>query len=89
KDPMIVFEDADLDLAAAAAVWGAFCNSGQSCSSVERLYAHESIAVELTGKIIEKTRMLKQGDPMLEDVSIGAMSSERQIRIVENHVDYF
>ncbi|MFH3639822.1 aldehyde dehydrogenase family protein, partial [Acinetobacter baumannii] len=39
KDPMIVFEDADLDLAAAAAVWGAFCNSGQSCSSVERLYA--------------------------------------------------
>jgi acyl-CoA reductase-like NAD-dependent aldehyde dehydrogenase len=89
KDPMIVFEDADLDLAAAAAVWGAFCNSGQSCSSVERLYAHESIAVELTKKIIEKTRMLKQGDPMLEDVSIGAMSSERQIRIVENHVDYF
>ena len=37
KDPMIVFEDANLEIAAGAAVWGAFCNSGQSCSSVERL----------------------------------------------------
>lgn len=89
KDPMIVFEDANLDLAAAAAVWGAFCNAGQSCSSVERLYAQESIADELTRKIIEKTRLLKQGDPLQEDVSIGAMSSERQLRIVEGHVDDF
>ena len=38
KDPMIVFEDANLEIAAGAAVWGAFCNAGQSCSSVERLY---------------------------------------------------
>ena len=38
KDAMIVFDDANLELAAQAAVWGAFCNAGQSCSSVERLY---------------------------------------------------
>ena len=47
KDPMIVFDDANLELAAGAAVWGAFCNSGQSCSSVERLYVQESVADEL------------------------------------------
>jgi len=86
KDPMIVFEDASLELAAGAAVWGAFCNAGQSCSSVERLYVHESIAAELTRKIVEKTRELKMGPGDREDVSIGAMSSERQIRIVEDHV---
>ena len=86
KDPMIVFEDANLQLAAGAAVWGAFCNAGQSCSSVERLYVHESIAAELTRKIVEKTRELKMGPGDREDVSIGAMSSERQIRIVEDHV---
>jgi len=86
---MIVFEDANLDLAAAAAVWGAFCNAGQSCSSVERLYVHESVAKELTRRIVEKTRELKQGPGDREDVSIGAMSSERQIRIVENHVNDF
>src|SRR5690606_27367082 len=38
KDPMVVFADANLGLTAKAAVWGAFCNAGQSCSSVERLY---------------------------------------------------
>ncbi len=89
KDPMIVFEDANLELAAGAAVWAAFCNSGQSCSSVERLYVHESIADELTRKIVEKARALKQGVGDSEDVSIGAMSSERQMKIVEDHVGDF
>ncbi len=89
KDPMIVFEDANLELAAGAAVWGAFCNAGQSCSSVERLYVHESVAEELTRKIVEKTKQLIQGSGDREDVSIGAMSSERQVKIVEDHVQNF
>ncbi len=89
KDPMIVFEDANLELAAGAAVWGAFCNAGQSCSSVERLYVQESAADDLTRLIIEKTKRLKQGPGDREDVSIGPMSSERQIRIVEDHVEDF
>ncbi|MFT3743293.1 MAG: aldehyde dehydrogenase family protein [Pyrinomonadaceae bacterium] len=89
KDPMIVFADANLELAAGAAVWGAFCNSGQSCSSVERLYVHESVVTELTRKIVEKTKQLKQGNGLGEDISIGAMSSERQIKIVEDHVNAF
>ncbi len=89
KDPMIVFEDANLDLAAGAAVWGAFCNAGQSCSSVERLYVHESVRDELTRKIVEKTKVLKVGTGDQADVSIGAMSSERQVGIVEDHVAAF
>jgi succinate-semialdehyde dehydrogenase/glutarate-semialdehyde dehydrogenase len=89
KDPMIVFDDANLELAAGAAVWGAFCNSGQSCSSVERLYVQEGAAEELTRKIVEKTKLLMQGSGDREDVSIGAMSSERQIQIVEDHVNDF
>jgi acyl-CoA reductase-like NAD-dependent aldehyde dehydrogenase len=89
KDPMIVFADANLELAADAAVWGAFCNSGQSCSSVERLYVEESAAKKLTGLIVEKTRKLKQGAGGDENVSIGAMSSERQLKIVEDHVESF
>ncbi len=89
KDPMIVFADANLELAARAAVWGAFCNAGQSCSSVERLYVEESVAEDLTRKILEKTEQLVQGTGDREDVSIGAMSSERQIKIVEDHVEDF
>ncbi len=89
KDPMIVFDDANLELAASAAVWGAFCNSGQACSSVERLYVQDGVADELTKKIIAKTKELKQGSGENADVSIGAMSSERQIKIVEDHVEDF
>ena len=89
KDPMIVFDDANLELAAGAAVWGAFCNSGQSCSSVERLYVQEGAAEELTKLIVAKTRELKQGSGDREDVSVGAMSSERQTQIVEDHVEEF
>jgi len=89
KDPMIVFADANLELAAGAAVWGAFCNAGQSCSSVERLYVEESVAAELTQKIVKKTNELKQGSGENADVSIGAMSFERQIQIVEDHVNDF
>ncbi|MEK7856258.1 MAG: aldehyde dehydrogenase family protein, partial [Acidobacteriota bacterium] len=74
---------------AGGAVWGAFCNSGQSCSSVERLYVHESVADELTRKIVARTKELKQGRGDSEDVSIGAMSSERQLKIVEDHVQNF
>ncbi len=89
KDPMIVFADANLELAAGAAVWGAFCNAGQSCSSVERLYVQESVAEELTRKIVEKTLALQQDTGDKPTTSIGAMSSERQIQIVEDHVEDF
>ncbi|HVE55678.1 MAG TPA: aldehyde dehydrogenase family protein [Pyrinomonadaceae bacterium] len=89
KDPMIVFADANLELAADAAVWGAFCNAGQSCSSVERLYVEESAAAELTRKIVEKTKKLKLGAGSEETTDIGAMSSEKQLKIVEDHVASF
>lgn len=89
KDPMIVFADANLELAAEAAVWGAFCNSGQSCSSVERLYVEESAAKKLTDLIVEKTGKLTQGKGIEETTDIGAMSSERQVKIVADHVESF
>src|SRR5215203_3984533 len=89
KDPMLVFADANLELAAGAAVWGAFCNSGQSCSSVERLYVEESAAADLTRRIVDKARELKQDTGDKLDASVAAMSSERQVRIVEDHVEDF
>jgi succinate-semialdehyde dehydrogenase/glutarate-semialdehyde dehydrogenase len=89
KDPMIVFADANLELAAQGAIWGAFCNSGQSCSSVERLYVEESVAEEFTRLIVEKTRRLNQDSGDKETTDVAAMSSERQIAIVEDHVASF
>lgn len=87
KDPMIVLEDADVEVAASAAVWGAFCNSGQACASVERCYVHESIAPQFIERIVERTRALKQAAGTQDGTDIGAMSSERQLSIVAEHVE--
>jgi succinate-semialdehyde dehydrogenase/glutarate-semialdehyde dehydrogenase len=84
KDPMIVFEDADLSAASEAAVWGAFANSGQACASVERCYVHERVAEEFTRRVVEKVKSLRQEPGAACD--LGAMSSERQFRLVEEHV---
>lgn len=87
KDPMIVLEDADIENAARGAVWGAFANSGQACASVERCYVQESIAPEFIKRVVAETRKLKQGVGTEEAVDIGAMSNERQLQIVEEHVN--
>src|ERR1700754_339202 len=87
KDPMIVLDDAQLNTAARAAIWGAFCNSGQACASVERCYVHESVASEFIDLVVKETNKLKQGQATANDVDIGAMTTERQLQIVEAHVN--
>ena len=84
KDPMIVLHDANLEVAARGAVWGAFANAGQACASVERCYVHESVAAEFIDRVVKETRLLKQGADAEADV--GAMTNERQLHIVEDHV---
>ena len=86
KDPMVVLEDADLENAARAAVWGAFCNSGQACASIERCYVHESIANKFVDLVVKETQLLKQDKASVEPIDIGAMTNERQLLIVEDHV---
>ncbi|HWW75254.1 MAG TPA: aldehyde dehydrogenase family protein [Pyrinomonadaceae bacterium] len=90
KDPMIVFEDADLEAASEAAVWGAFANSGQACASVERCYVHESIAEDFTRRVVGKVKALRQVTSEVDGggaaCDLGSMSSERQFRVVEEHV---
>jgi succinate-semialdehyde dehydrogenase/glutarate-semialdehyde dehydrogenase len=87
KDPMIVMEDADLETAASAAVWGAFSNAGQACASVERCYVHQKIAPQFIQRIVEQTRALRQDIGTRVGADIGSMSSERQLLTVEKHVD--
>src|SRR5215208_5303891 len=86
KDPMIVCEDANLENAARAAIWGAFCNSGQACASIERCYVHESIADKFVDLVVKETKLLKQDKASTGDIDIGAMTNERQLEIVEDHV---
>jgi succinate-semialdehyde dehydrogenase/glutarate-semialdehyde dehydrogenase len=61
KDAMIVLADADLGVAASAAVWGSYTNCGQVCLSVERLFVEESISERFAARCVEKTKKLRMG----------------------------
>jgi len=87
KDPMLVLDDADVDVASSAAVWGAFVNAGQACLSVERCYVHRSLYHPFLKACAEKTKMLRVGNGMDPEIDVGPMIRERQWRIVESHVE--
>lgn len=87
KDPMLVLEDADLDVASSGAVWGAFVNAGQTCLSVERCYVHHSLYPAFVEACAQKARKLRVGNGMDPSTDIGPMIHERQLRIVESQVE--
>ena len=87
KDPMLVLDDADVDVASSAAVWGAFVNAGQACLSVERCYVSRSVDSMFAIACAEKTGRLHVGNGMDPQTDVGPMIQERQLRIVESHVE--
>jgi acyl-CoA reductase-like NAD-dependent aldehyde dehydrogenase len=87
KDPMLVLDDADVDVASSAAVWGAFVNAGQACLSVERCYVHRSLYERFAQACAEKTQRLRVGNGMAAHTDVGPMIQQRQVRIVESHVE--
>src|SRR3954465_5592179 len=87
KDPMIVLRDADLERAAGGAVYWAMANGGQICQAVERVYVEAPVYDEFVGKVVEKTRALRQGAPGAPgEVEVGAVTFEPQLEIIEDHM---
>jgi acyl-CoA reductase-like NAD-dependent aldehyde dehydrogenase len=86
KDPMLVLDDADIDVASSAAVWGAFVNAGQTCLSVERCYVHRSVYEEFLAACVEKTKKLRVGRGEDRETDIGPLIHEGQVQVVEAHV---
>jgi acyl-CoA reductase-like NAD-dependent aldehyde dehydrogenase len=87
KDPMLVLDDANVDIASSGAVWGAFVNAGQTCLSVERCYVHRSLYEEFLEACRSKIAKLRVGNGIDSEVEQGPLISERQLRIVEDHVN--
>ena len=84
KDPMIVCEDADIDLAAHAAVWGAMFNAGQTCVSVERVYVLEAVYDKFVAAVVRDVQELQMGTG--EGKHFGSLINEPQLAITERHV---
>jgi acyl-CoA reductase-like NAD-dependent aldehyde dehydrogenase len=87
KDPMIVLDDADIEVASSAAVWGAFVNAGQACLSVERCYVHRNLYAPFAEACARKAKQLRVGNGMNSETDVGPMIHERQLEIVEAQVE--
>jgi succinate-semialdehyde dehydrogenase/glutarate-semialdehyde dehydrogenase len=84
--PLIVFADADLDLAVAGAIAAKYRNGGQTCISPNRLLAHESVAAEFAARLAARASTLKVGDGREAGVALGPLIEEAAVEKCERHV---
>lgn len=76
NDPLIVLNDADLELAVTLAAEGAFRNSGQRCTAVKRILVEQGILEQFTARFVEKAREYTCGDPANPETRVGTVISE-------------
>jgi len=87
KDPMIVFDDANVERAANATVWGSLLNSGQACVALERVYVQEKVYDTFVKNVVSNVKKVKQGWDTKGDVDIGCVTTEEQMKIIEDQVN--
>jgi betaine-aldehyde dehydrogenase len=85
-DPLIVFEDADLDVAVHGAAWARFLNAGQVCTSAKRIYIVESIAKAFVDRFVAHAKTIKIGNGMDPETDMGPLISAKALARVEDQV---
>jgi succinate-semialdehyde dehydrogenase/glutarate-semialdehyde dehydrogenase len=83
---VIVFEDADIDRAAAAAAGGAFFNAGQVCAATGRVLVHERRVDQFVDKVVEHARAVVLGDPLHQGTTMGPLNNPKVAAKVAEHV---
>lgn len=86
KDPAIVLESANLELATSAILWGSVFNAGQSFVSIQRIYVAQSIFTQFYHQLIARAHSLQLAYPQLNSGEIGPIITERQTAIINEHL---
>lgn len=86
SDPAIVCDDADLDVAAKSIAIGRFFNAGQACLAVKRVYVMDSVADELTEKLVARAKRLKLGAGLDPQTQMGPMHTEGGRATIESQL---
>lgn len=87
NDPIIILEDADIDMAVHLAAEGAYRNSGQRCTAVKRILVHENIEAVFTEKFVAKSKTYKCGDPSDAATVVGTVIDEAAAIYLETVVN--
>ncbi|AKB74870.1 Aldehyde dehydrogenase [Methanosarcina lacustris Z-7289] len=86
KNPVIVMDDANLELALEGVLWGAFGTTGQRCTATSRLILHEKIKEEFIKRLLAKTKSLRVGNGLLPETDIGPVINKAQLEKIERYV---
>ncbi|WP_017325161.1 aldehyde dehydrogenase family protein [Synechococcus sp. PCC 7336] len=87
KDPAIVLASANLELATSAILWGSTVNTGQSCLSLERIYAADAIFEPFVAMLVQKAKRLQLTYPSVDSGQIGPIIAEKQAATIAAHLD--
>jgi len=87
KSPNIVFADSDIDSAVKGAINGIFYGKGEVCNAGSRLFVETKIQDEFMGKLVERAKKLRPGDPMDPKTRLGAIVSEKQMKHVLGYIE--
>ncbi len=86
NSPLIILDDADLDLAVRLAAEGSFRNSGQRCTAVKRILVQEGILSEFTQRFVEMAKEYRAGDPNSLETRVGTVIDEAAAKTLETRV---
>ena len=87
KSPNIVFADADMEAAVRGALTGIFYNKGEVCAAGSRLFLEQSVHDEFMGKLTERVKGLKVGDPLDKATRMGPVVSKTQMETVLGYIE--
>jgi acyl-CoA reductase-like NAD-dependent aldehyde dehydrogenase len=87
KNAMLVFDDADPELAIEGVLWGAFGTTGQRCTATSRLIVQDGIHDELVSRLIDRARGLKLGDGRKKGTDVGPLINQTALDKVERYID--
>jgi len=87
KNPMIVLEDANLELALEGALWGAFGTTGQRCTATSRIVVQKGIYHKFVHQLVERARKLRVGNGLDETTDMGPAVNERQLETDLKYVE--
>jgi len=87
KNPMIVLDDANLDLAIEGGLWGGFGTTGQRCTATSRIIVQKGIYGEFVERYVERAKKLKVGNGLDETVEMGPAVNENQLKTDLSYVD--
>ncbi len=87
KNPLLVMDDADLDVAVDLTVKGGLALTGQACTGTSRVLIHRSVREAYVEKLLDRIAKLKVGNGMQDGIDLGPMATERQLQTVLEYVD--